>query len=142
MSERVEGESYWQGDLALGEIELEGTRYPLRMRLHRPRESYQERRELVPLEVSSGERIYLHATPYLLIPEMQLTVDIDPSPQTITSNGSGASERSDRAIGEVSAAVPRPGSRELSGLVLSIRAAERVLGVSIVRLVPGGRSVD
>ena len=86
MSERIESESYWQDDLSLGEIELLSERYPLRMRLHRARESYQERRERVPLEVSSGVRIYLHGTPYLLIPDVQLTVDVDvSSPGGITS---------------------------------------------------------
>ena len=104
MTERAESEAYWQDDLSLGEIELLSERYPLRMRLHRTRESYQERRELVPLEVSSGERIYLHGTPYLLIPEVQLTADVDVASREITSNGSGFNTSSDRAIGEVAAA--------------------------------------
>ena len=107
MSERAESESYWQADISLGEIELQDERYPLRMRLHRARESYQERRELVTLEASSGERSYLHATPYLLIPDVQLTVDVAPSPGVITANGNGA-RPPERVVGEVAAVEMRP----------------------------------
>ena len=80
MSERAESGSYWQRDLSLGEIELEEASFPLRMRLHQAQENYQERRELVPLEVSSGERLYLHAQPYILIPDLRMTVEIAASP--------------------------------------------------------------
>ena len=146
MTERAESESSWQDDLSLGEIELEEERYPLRMRLHRSRESYQERRELVPLEVSAGERTYLHGTPYLLIPEVQLMVDIDPSPRAIRSNGSGASEPSDRVVGEVAAVELRPSrAREVGNCQGWCYPAERLivyLGELCVRLVPGRRSID
>ena len=128
MSERAESGSYWQRDLSLGEIELEDASFALSMRLYRSRESYQERRELVPLEVSSGERTYLHATPYLLIPEVQLMVDIDPSPRAITSNGNGASAPSDRAIGEViMLEMQRPRAQEVGNCQGWCYPAERLI---------------
>ncbi len=95
-------EPYWQADIGVGEIELAGGRYPLRMAVHRSREQYRDHRELVPLRHSSGEQLYLHARPYILIPDLRMNVEVATSP--IPTNGNGEEADGDRLLGEVVAA--------------------------------------
>ena len=73
-------EPYWHDDIGVVEVELGGDRYPLRMAVHRSREQYRDHRELVLLKQPSGERLYLHARPYILIPDLRLTVEIATPP--------------------------------------------------------------
>lgn len=94
-----ESEPYWHDDVGLGEVELQDDVYPLRLRLHRSREQYRERRELVPLRHPAGERLYLHARPYILIPDLQLAVEVSAAP--FQTNGNGAAMLADQLIGAV-----------------------------------------
>ncbi len=72
---------YWQEDIALGEATLfRGETSTVRMRLHTTTERYAGRRELVPLSQSTGERVYVHAKPYILVPDVTLTVGLYPAP--------------------------------------------------------------
>ena len=72
---------YWQEDVAIGEAVLfRGERSTIRMRLHTTTERYASRRELVPLSQPTGERVYVHAKPYILVPDVTLTVGLYPAP--------------------------------------------------------------
>jgi hypothetical protein len=52
----------------------------VRLRLHQSEETYHGRNvaELVPLSHPTGSRTYVHARPYVLEPEVTLTVDLFP----------------------------------------------------------------
>lgn len=92
-------ESYWQEDVSIGELEFQERHYPLWMRLHRSQETYHEHRELVPLAETTGERLYLHAKPYILVPDLRLTVAVDDPSRS--SNGNGLKPPDARQIGRV-----------------------------------------
>ena len=92
-------EPYWQEEVSLGEVEFQEDHYPLWMRLHRSRETYREHRELVPLRESSGERLYIHARPYILVPDFRLTVRLK-EPASLP-NGNGHRPPEARRIGQV-----------------------------------------
>lgn len=83
----------------MGEIEFQHEHYPLWMRLHRSREEYREQRELTPLEHTSGERLYLHAKPYLLVPDYRMTVALT-EPASLP-NGNGRNRPDAQEIGRV-----------------------------------------
>ncbi len=69
-----ERDPYWQEDVAIGEAALfRGETYAVRMRLHTTTERYAGRRELVPLSHPVGERVYVHAKPYILVPDVTQT---------------------------------------------------------------------
>ena len=94
-----EPESYWQEDVGIGEIEFQGDHYPLWMRLHRSREAFREHRELTPLEHTTGERLYLHAKPYILVPDFRLTVALNEP--MMPPNGNGRRRPGAGQIGQV-----------------------------------------
>ena len=71
---------YWQSYVAIGEAPIQGERTPLRMRLHTVEEGYRERQELVPLKHPKGRRLYLHGRPYILLPDIRLTVALAEQP--------------------------------------------------------------
>ncbi len=85
--------------MRIGEIEFQEDRYPLWMRVHRAREPFREHRELVPLTETGGERLYLHAKPYVLVPDFRLTVALNNL--AVESNGSGLKPSTGRRIGQV-----------------------------------------
>ncbi len=135
-------EAYWQEDVSIGAIEFQHEHYPLWMRLHRARETYQEHRELVALEETSGERLYLHARPYILVPDLRLTASLNQPARPPNGNGRRAPEA--RQIGQVLSS-ERVGwrSRDLGnaqGWSLSRRSADHALGVLSGGLVPSTRS--
>ena len=92
-------ESYWQEDVSIGELEFQERRYPLWMRLHRSTETYREHRELVTLTQTTGEQLYFHAKPYILVPDLRLTVALDDPSRP--SNGNGVKPPDARQIGRV-----------------------------------------
>ena len=67
------GDDYWTEDLEAGEIHLHGEPYAARFRLHRERERYDGRDELLPL-ATRGHRLYLHGEAYVLLPDIVLTL--------------------------------------------------------------------
>ena len=72
---------YWQEDVAIGDAPLvRGQAYAVRMRLHTATERYSGRRELVPLSQPTGERVYVHATSSILVPDVTLSVGLYPTP--------------------------------------------------------------
>jgi len=84
---------YWQEDLALGEGRFAGDPFTVRLRLHTARETYRGQEELVKLRQPTGERVYLHARPYLLVPEVVVTIGLYPTPRP--TGEIGAVERSE-----------------------------------------------
>jgi hypothetical protein len=84
MKEReVEHDPYWTDDVLLGDVPLPDGSALVRLRLHQSEEAYHGRNiaELVPLSQSSGSRSYVHARPYVLEPEITLTVGLFPTPR-------------------------------------------------------------
>ena len=80
-SPEQERDPYWQDDIALGEGRFyRGTLSSIRMRLHTSVERFAGRREVVPLRHPTGERVYVHGKPYILVPDITLTVDLSPRP--------------------------------------------------------------
>ncbi len=76
-----ERDSYWQDDVALGEAAFfRGGTYTVRMRLHTATERFTGRHEIVPLAHPTGERVYVHGKPYILVPDLTLTVDLARQP--------------------------------------------------------------
>ena len=70
-----EPDPYWQEDAAIGEAQLvRGETYAVRMRLHTAIERAWRRHELVPLSDAVRERIAVHGTPYILVPDITLTL--------------------------------------------------------------------
>lgn len=86
---RQDGDPYWSADVALGEAVVERSRKLVRLKLHRADETYREHREIVPLTHPVGRRTYVHAKPYVLVPDITVTVGLYSTP------------RPDGAVGEV-----------------------------------------
>jgi hypothetical protein len=67
-------------EVYLGDAPLPGVSHPparpvgLHPRLHLAEEPSRGRRELVPLRHAKGPRVYVHAKPYVLVPDYRLTV--------------------------------------------------------------------
>jgi len=65
---------YWNRHVVLGEEAVYGRRQQIRMRLHRSEERFAGGDDHIPLTQRSGERTYFHAKPYILIPDITMTV--------------------------------------------------------------------
>jgi hypothetical protein len=77
-----EPEPYWQADVAIGEGRFfRGETYTIRMRLHTATERASRRHEIVPLSDAVRERVYVHGKPYLLMPDITLTVGLSQQPE-------------------------------------------------------------
>jgi hypothetical protein len=74
---------YWRDDVLVGEIPLPDGSALLRLRRHQSEEAYHGRNiaELISLSQSTGMRSYVHAKPYVLEPEITLTIGLSPTPQ-------------------------------------------------------------
>lgn len=59
---------YWTSNHELGRFTIAGEDRPLYLKLHRSKERIFKRDEIVPLTVTTGERDYFHAKPFLLLP--------------------------------------------------------------------------
>jgi hypothetical protein len=76
-----EPDPYWQEDVAIGEGRLfRGEDYTIRMRLHTATERASGRHEIVPLSDAVRERVSVHGKPYLLVPEITLTIGLSRQP--------------------------------------------------------------
>jgi hypothetical protein len=72
---------YWQHDVALGEGTFyQDQLYTIRMKLHTSLEPFRGQEELVRLDHPVTNRTYLHAKPYILEPQIMLTVDLYDKP--------------------------------------------------------------
>jgi hypothetical protein len=90
MKERPEAahDPYWAADIGLFEGPFRSTRNEpviVRARIHQATERYSAddiRVDIVPVAQQPGSRTYLHVQPYLLLPDIRLTVGVFPTPQT------------------------------------------------------------
>src|SRR5579859_3084898 len=77
---------YWTIDEAIGEARFWGEAWTLRLAAHTANERYQRgHSELVPLTAARGTRTYVHAQPYILVPDIRLTAEL-----ATTSSAAGA----------------------------------------------------
>lgn len=77
-----EPDPYWQEDIAIGEGRLfRGETYTIRMRLHIETERFHRHHEIVPLSETRGERVYIHGKPYILVPDITLSIGLYPQPE-------------------------------------------------------------
>jgi hypothetical protein len=88
-NQQQEIDTYWNYNEVIGEGDIESKPVLIRMRLHRSTEKYFDDDTLIKLSTHKGERIYFHAKPYILIPDMTLTFALSRQPAP------------DGAIGEV-----------------------------------------
>ncbi|MGH2530923.1 MAG: hypothetical protein ACRDJW_01335 [Thermomicrobiales bacterium] len=84
-------DAYWGHDVVLGEARIGRETSTVRMHLHVSDEPYYLREELLPLRHKSGDRAYVHGRPYVLEPEIRLTVDLYPTPTQDGAVGTVAS---------------------------------------------------
>ncbi len=74
-------DTYWTHNIILGEADVPTIRFGrslIRLHLHRSEEKYYEKHELFPLSSRTGVQIYFHAKPYILIPNITLTIALTP----------------------------------------------------------------
>lgn len=91
MSEhQADPDPYWTADVELGDVPLRGESTTVCLRLRESDERFTRHGELVPLTQTTGTRRYIYARPYVLEPDIRLTVALSPTP------------RPDGAIGRVS----------------------------------------
>jgi hypothetical protein len=82
-------DTYWNSNHVIGDGIIGDEKSLIRLKLHRSEERYFHKEELFPLSTRTGTRIYFHAKPYILIPDITLTIATYPRPAK------------DGAIGEV-----------------------------------------
>jgi hypothetical protein len=88
MSERERvHDHYWQDDVTIGEGLIGRSPHTIRMRVHSAREHFRHHHELLSLSVAAGERIYVHAKPYILVPDITLSVGLYERPTTTGAIG-------------------------------------------------------
>ncbi len=73
-------EDFWNIDVALGEALLAGEPYTLRARMHTNREEYHKEHEIVALRRTRGTQDYVLMHPYILVPDIRLTMGLYPQP--------------------------------------------------------------
>ncbi len=75
-------DTYWTHNTILGEGNIHGEQTLIRLKVHRSDERYYDKRdELFQLSSRSGDRIYFHAKPYILIPDMTITFGLSQTPR-------------------------------------------------------------
>ncbi len=103
---------YWQHDLAIGEACIQRDAHTIRLRVHHSEERYRKHNELFPLLHKTGVRDYVHAKPYILVPDITLTVDLYPQPKPSDAVGEVVSSRWEgmrpQDIGQAQAWLYRP----------------------------------
>ena len=75
-------DEYWNHDEQIGEVSLwRGERSALRLKAHVADEIYRlsEGEEIIPLTQPRGVRGYVHAKPYVLIPDIRLELQLFPT---------------------------------------------------------------
>lgn len=83
-----EADPYYQHDELIGHAVIEGQLRALSLRVHTAAERYKEPQEIFPLRRESGTRLYVHAKPSILLPDVRVTVGLAPSPSAPGAIGS------------------------------------------------------
>ena len=91
--DRGEAAPYWQFDEQIGEVALYRDRWTLRLALHTSDELYRRSAhvELVPLTAERGTKTYVHARPYILVPDITLDLRLYPQSDPVGAIGEVAS---------------------------------------------------
>jgi hypothetical protein len=77
-------DSYWTHNLVIGEGEIERHKSLIRLHMHRSEERTYHGESLFPIDIKRGDtKTYFHAKPYILIPQMTLTILIPQMTLTI-----------------------------------------------------------
>jgi hypothetical protein len=77
MKQTIAPDPYWTHTRMLGEGDVEGHKALIRLHLHRSEEQTYHTETLFPLAIKRGDRrTYFHAKPYILIPQMTVTVGL------------------------------------------------------------------
>src|SRR5919106_6388623 len=77
MKQPTAPDSYWTHSLVIGEEDVQGQKSLIRFHLHQSEEPYEYSIEnLFPISARRGNRTYFHAKPYILIPQMTLTIGL------------------------------------------------------------------
>jgi hypothetical protein len=108
MKQTAAPDFYWTHNLVIGEGDIQGHKSLIRLHIHRSEERAYHSESLFPITTKRGDtRTYFHAKPYILIPQMTLTVrltkpkaDSDEVGRVI---GSDVSRLQEREIGNAQA---------------------------------------
>jgi hypothetical protein len=91
MTEREQPhDDYWTHDEQIAEVRLwRDERYSLRLKAHIADEIYRQGKseEIIPLKEQRGVRTYVHAKPYVLVPDVTVSADIYPAPDPTGAAG-------------------------------------------------------
>ncbi len=71
---------YWQEDILVGEAQVQRNPHAIRMRIHTSDEPYSWDETIYKLDHVGGTRDYVMAKPYILVPEITLTIATHPRP--------------------------------------------------------------
>src|SRR5713101_2192711 len=83
MTERQqEIDPYWQEDILVGEAQVQREPHAIRMRIHTGEERYSNGESIYKLQHSRGTQDYVMAKPYILVPDITLTIATYPQPST------------------------------------------------------------
>lgn len=74
-------DDYWQHDLAIGEARFWRDEYTVRLKVHESTETHSGRLDLLPQRTYRGDKLYFHAKPYILLPDISLSVGLYEKPQ-------------------------------------------------------------
>jgi hypothetical protein len=70
-------DAYWTRNLVIGEGDIQGNKSLIRLHLHRSEERAYHSKSLFPITTKRGDtRTYFHAKPYILLPQMTLTIGL------------------------------------------------------------------
>jgi hypothetical protein len=68
---------YWTHNLVIGEGDIERHKSLIRLHIHQSEEKAYHEESLFPIAIKrGGTKIYFHAKPYILIPQMTLTIGL------------------------------------------------------------------
>jgi hypothetical protein len=81
LERRGDEKVYWTADVAIGEGRFYDDHFTIRLALHEETERYHGRSEIFPLTSKTGSRVYFHAQPYILIPDIRLAVGLYSHPR-------------------------------------------------------------
>jgi hypothetical protein len=106
-NQQQEIDTYWNINKVLGEGDIKGQQFLIRLKLHRSDETYYYPNEIFPLSSPRGNKVYFHAKPYILIPKLTFTVALS-RPKADTGEigkviGSNMQELQQRDIGNAQA---------------------------------------
>ena len=71
---------FWTDDTEIGQGHFWRDDYTIRLKAHVQSEHYRGHQEIVPDLATEGERVYVIAKPYVLVPDVIVTVGLYPNP--------------------------------------------------------------